>query len=1148
MYPTPTTLNKQENTIYIYKNMANLIRKAKRSSSSKSKCRFDAHSNSQSRANTTIPVEDGGGGDEEQRQHVPFERLESPRPPSLYEEGDNSVDRLCDELEFIDRGNDSGHDDDDEPEPFASLDCDYDFEESDHTEKNGEEDEGEGNKSGIDEEEEDHLRPPSQNSIASVIKNSIQEAKQMMNLCGVGVGNHHEYNRDPNDVGAIGGSMADFYHRDAGFHLTTKFYEESYSSGPYPLYEDSIPSRTQTASSSSLSTHFDKHRQVYEGYSHGQGCGHGHEHEHDNSNKSSGKNHNHQDQGKQVPFPLSVYPSSTATTNNQNQNIQNPSNNNNKSIEFHHHPEGNITTNAIPLRHSQSVPFGTTTAEPVPRLFMRRSASTPATFKIGKGRSAFGKVQGITNGSCSSSFRSRTRTNTFSSRAPDSKNAPATVPGISMSDGKHRQPRRSNSASNIHVAEPGVIIGTGSGLVGKGSAVEFNPITLPTPTKKWLSAQPSTSSNLSSAAPKPEVKLATTSTTSTTNSKLSSTSNPAVSIVNYKDSISVASLSNDDVSSVTSSTIYSKSQIMDSKAQRRIKDRRKERRKLQREGVPESSISSGVNNGKKEVQNKISFQTSWEEEGEGASLGRKNSNGTKLVVDAKASERQKVEKLQDEFARLHCKGDAVEEKGNVSYLSLESENDPTGADEEEDNHRVIGRASPVPFACTFPEKNVPKPLSRKVESPTPIPQPAYQKILDDDQPSPCYLSSNPPLPLPHNRRSSKTPASPIGRVATPPSNHTQIQMSPCSHDSASFSRTTSRSGQSNNTSALSTSLSGNVSCNRSVTSSVAEADREVRDTNRRELRRREGVDLDGSMSIQSSDTTSTNAYLALTSSPAQLREGANIPYDRFFGCNNSIGPVNSQSSNASSVGWTNMNGQHSSSPGVNGRNSSSMNVRSPITVSSNSIANNTNSSASTGEDPPRFVSCSSKVVPINSNRGYMPPRSDHHDSSTMGYSKLDSSDCGKGKSSSSSRSSSSKSSKSKSSRSKKKDKPTRLYHKIGSAKVADQSTRASTPSPCNSFQLSPVKTPMTPPNQFDYPFEPIDVPKPRAVHRQFPGGNIIPGSKMVLVSPNDNERRRDLVSRPMVQSLWPPNSRDHRAFQPTAIPESVVTPEKEECI
>ena len=213
----------------------------------------------------------------------------------------------------------------------------------------------------------------------------------------------------------------------------------------------------------------------------------------------------------------------------------------------------------------------------------------------------------------------------------------------------------------------------------------------------------------------------------------------------------------------------------------------------------------------------------------------------------------------------------------------------------------------VGFAdLTFSEKHgISENLSR--ESPTAIQPPAYQKITDDEQPQ-MHI---PPAGPRHYRRHTKTPptptpVSPSGRTGTPqqpPKVLSLIQgnMSPCSQDSCAQSRMTPCSRHSNNTSnqTLSTSLSG--SCNRSVTSSVAEADREVRDTNRRELRRLSANYYDGAVSIHSSDTTSTNpsTYVALTSNPCPPREGASMPVDRFFLGNSSIG-LASQSSNTSS--------------------------------------------------------------------------------------------------------------------------------------------------------------------------------------------------------------------------------------------------------
>ena len=901
---------------------------------------------------------------------------------------------------------------DDESELFPSLN----YNESDHHYDN--------------QQHHHHPRPPSQNSIASVIKNSkliIHEANKVMQQCGVSLGSSNNAHLDVDaDAYDEDGGLSNCHDGDEGeedddddndddnYHqeelqkffptpmeaaITTATTTTTTSSGSFSQSSSfydiaSIPSRVRTTSSNSLP---DAAAYQYQ---------------------QQQKQLPQQENMKQLPFPLSLYSSSTTHMDVKQQ--------------YQQQQQVRINNNhAIPLRHSQSVPIK---PEPIRHLFMRRSVSTPAAFQIGKGRSAFGKVEG---------------------------------------NNHNKQSRRSSHSLNDKDFDK--------------QQRALNPTDLPTPTKRWIAAE----QNQQQEQPQNY-----------------STKNEESDIFKGKEEdINVSSTSNDDNSSVHST----QSKVMDFQKQRRMKERRKERRKL----VLKKSLSDSM-------------------------FG--------MTVEDDPINEKLDEILEKEDYNDGDDDDESKEKGTVSYIVLEPDIDPIIVPVDNVKH-VVQESNRFELSTESTEKIVTKPILAKAESPTPVPKPGYHKIVDEESPSPVHhVYSNPPLP--YNRRISRTPPSPLGRVATPPSNPNRKSFilkgptSPCSHDSASYSRT-SRSGQSVNTSTQthSTSISGNMSCNRSVTSSVAEADREVRDANHRELRRREVVDLDESMSIQTSDTTSTNAYLALTSSPAQLREGANITYDRFFGggCNNSIGPANSQSSNASSfgLGWNNQS-QHSSSPGMNGRNRTSVNVRSPITVSSNSMAN-TNSSSSTGEDPPRVVSCSNKTVPLSSSRSDMPPRSDHHESS-LGYSKL-----GSSKRRSKSRSSSRTSSKSSSSKSKskRKDAP-RLYHKIGSAKVADQSIRTSTPSPCHSFQTSP-KTPSTPPSHFGYPTEPVDLPRPQVL-RHLPIPNMPPGPKLVLVSPpSDNKsKRKDAFVRASAQSFWPPtsNGHDHRAFQPPVILESVVTPEK----
>ena len=399
-------------------------------------------------------------------------------------------------------------------------------------------------------------------------------------------------------------------------------------------------------------------------------------------------------------------------------------------------------------------------------------------------------------------------------------------------------------------------------------------------------------------------------------------------------------------------------------------------------------------------------------------------------------------------------------------------------------------------------------------SPAP-PSPCYQKFDDDHALHPVGMglcgdgdehshqhghSSNTPLPRQRRSSTSKTAhylsstrnqganarhvIKPQPRLVLPSTtaNTALGSRSPCSQESSLLSKSTTKSAHSGNASSQTqytfNSGSASLSCNRSVTSSVAEADREVRDTNRRELRRFQKDDTDGTMSvhsIQSSDTTSTNphAYLALTSSSPHLREGANMQIERFFARNGSR-------ATGGGGGFTN------ASVGGYGR-PPAMNPKSPAnTISSHSVS--IGHSTSSGEDvniPPQLIKAKKfsgkKVLPF-----VAPPE---------GYSKL-------GLDGPSGLSSSSFSNSSKSSKSHRKEQA-RLYQKM----------RASTPSPGpfnNSpySSASPVKTPMTPlsPHQFQSSIETRgNMTRPNVCRFPTHGGGghrNLPSNKFHLVSPN----------------------------------------------
>ena len=198
-----------------------------------------------------------------------------------------------------------------------------------------------------------------------------------------------------------------------------------------------------------------------------------------------------------------------------------------------------------------------------------------------------------------------------------------------------------------------------------------------------------------------------------------------------------------------------------------------------------------------------------------------------------------------------------------------------------------------------------------------------------------------------------------------------------SHEPGSQSpgTSTARSTYTNNTSGHTThatSTSATISSGRiTLLSTVSETDREVMETNKagRIMRRQQQYPgkSDGEASIHSASTTSTttHGYLALTGSPASLRDGASLPVDRFFtqsgfpvahSCSDNSGGSSSSSSRethcAKKLDGVIVPGDASlASSSVPSKKSES----SPRTDSSASAAH-TAFSNFIGEDPPKFVS------------------------------------------------------------------------------------------------------------------------------------------------------------------------------------------------
>jgi hypothetical protein len=250
-------------------------------------------------------------------------------------------------------------------------------------------------------------------------------------------------------------------------------------------------------------------------------------------------------------------------------------------------------------------------------------------------------------------------------------------------------------------------------------------------------------------------------------------------------------------------------------------------------------------------------------------------------------------------------------------------------------------------------------------SPGTVPSPSYQQIAED-HPS---RNTEKRVRMDTSRiriqvSNSITPSSakidnseePVGTVVSPrPTRMPQGEGSSITQGSNEEAGTsspgTTRSSNTGSTSghttqAASTSSSGQQS---SLTT-ISETDREVMEANKQGKRRlssrivsvAQKSDADGT-SFHSSSTDSSNpaGYLALEESPTALREGANVPAERFF--------TNSPEAdgNTSLAGAASMRSRTTSTSKKSGN--------SPVTLEGSS-GTNTSSSNSSGEEPPTFVS------------------------------------------------------------------------------------------------------------------------------------------------------------------------------------------------
>ena len=237
------------------------------------------------------------------------------------------------------------------------------------------------------------------------------------------------------------------------------------------------------------------------------------------------------------------------------------------------------------------------------------------------------------------------------------------------------------------------------------------------------------------------------------------------------------------------------------------------------------------------------------------------------------------------------------------------------------------------------------------ESPPTVPS-SYQKFDDDraeGEKTPVESQSSKSLKIKISDSTDKL-SKVLGPVQTPsPTQMSQgaVSVAARSEDSTATSPGT-RSANTGSSSGHTTQATSFTAASQTL-STISETDREVMEANKQGKKRRSLESLpvgtkpenDGT-SIHSSSTNSTNpaGYLALDGSPVVLRDGANVPADRFF--------TNSPSVSGSVH-------LHRSLHSASSRRSGGTQSTSPGTESA-SAANTSSTSSSSNDPPPTFVS------------------------------------------------------------------------------------------------------------------------------------------------------------------------------------------------
>lgn len=331
-----------------------------------------------------------------------------------------------------------------------------------------------------------------------------------------------------------------------------------------------------------------------------------------------------------------------------------------------------------------------------------------------------------------------------------------------------------------------------------------------------------------------------------------------------------------------------------------------------------------------------------------------NKAAVKIITESNYTPRKAPEEIFESKT-----AESQDDKGEPVYSPEVHESDPE--DGKDEDTAAIGQYHQLDSDVDEEESHYQRiEASLHPESPGTVPSPSYQQIVEDRpssntekrvkvDTSRIRIQVSNSITSTSEKIDTSGEAVPLSPIRMAQGEGSSIN--PDSNDSGTASPGTTRSSNTGSTSGHTTqAASTNSSGQQSTLSTISETDREVMEANKQGKMRlslrivpvAEKSDADGT-SFHSSSTDSSNpaGYVALDESPSSLREGANVPAERFF----TKSPEAAGS--ASQAGAVSMRSRTTST--------SKKSENSPFTLEGSS-GTNTSSSNSSGEEPPTFVS------------------------------------------------------------------------------------------------------------------------------------------------------------------------------------------------